>query len=277
MKRFLCLTALLLLSAVALRAQTEAEIDSWSDAKLDSIQVEKQYLINNYSMIGIQYGYGLLNTFFNPYRETSWLPAPVSFGVTWTRYYKMFGLYPYFGLQFGVLYGNQGFRFKTDPDTGITPTQDGMTGALLKVVEVPVLMQGHMDAGPVKFTVDGGVYAGYRLSVERFGEGVEPEYVKAFKPTDYRFDYGLKGGVGIAYMFDRFEIQLKGTFKWALQSYYQPDYFSQYYYRFTNPYDINISVGVHFLLEKRRGRTRAMLREEARRRVLEEHNQSTGQ
>ena len=41
MKRLLFLCSVLLFSATALRAQTEEEIDSWSDAKLDSIQVEK--------------------------------------------------------------------------------------------------------------------------------------------------------------------------------------------------------------------------------------------
>ena len=273
MKRLLCLSALLLLlPATLLRAQTEAEIDSWSDAKIDSIQVEKQYLINNYSMIGVQYGYGLLNTWFNPPRETTWRHAPLSFGVSWTRYYKMFGLYPYFGLQIALLYGHQGFSFKKNPETGVTPTQDGMTGALLRVVELPVLMQGHLDAGPLKFLVDAGSYVGYRLSIERFGEGGDPAFAQAFKPSDYRFDYGLKGGVGIGYQLDRVELHLKGTFKWSLQSYYEPNYYSQYYYRFSNPFDVHISVGVHLLLEKRRGRTRAMLREEARRMVQEAQN-----
>lgn len=268
MKRLLTLLCTALLCVPAL-AQTEEEIDAWSDAKLDSIQVEKQFLINDYSMIGVQYGYGLLNTWFNPYRETRWFHAPVSFGITWTKYAKMFGLYPYFGLQVGVLYGHQGFAFPTDDETGTTPTLDGMTAARLDVIEIPVLLQGHLDAGPVKFLVDAGLYGGYRLRIERFGETVPAEEVHAFKSTDYRYDYGLKGGVGIAYQFDRVEIHLKGTFKWALQSYYHPDYYSKYYYRFSNPYDVNISVGVHFLLEKRRGRTRSQLREEARRQVYE--------
>lgn len=268
MKRILTLLSALF-SSFLLLAQTVAEIDTYSDAQLDSIKIEKQFLINDYSMVGVQYGQELLNTFFNPVRDTRWRYQPHSFGVFWTRYAKMFGLYPYFGLQVGVLYGHQGFAFRENPETHAVGTLDGMTGAVLETVELPVLMQMHLDAGPVKFLFDGGVYGAYRLSIERFGDAVAEQWVHTFKDTDYRWDYGLKGGVGIGYMFDRFEIHLKGTFRWSLQGYYQPDYYSQYYYRFSNPYDVNISAGLHFLLEKRRGKTRRELRREAWKSVYE--------
>ena len=95
-------------------------------------------------------------------------------------------------------------------------------------------------------------------------------------PFENKFDYGVKGGVGFALMFDPVEIHVTAQARWSMSSLYQQNYYSEYYYRFANPLDLIISVGLHFQLTKRTGKTSAQLREEARRLVYpEQYKNST--
>ena len=120
-----------------------------------------------------------------------------------------------------------------------------------------------------------GAYAGYRLSIQRFpGKtgSVNPAYEHAFTPTDRRFDYGIKGGVGFGLVFDPIEIHINATYKHSLSSLYDPDHSSQYYYRFAYPASLVVSAGVHFQLTKRTGKTKASLRKEAKEMVYNIEN-----
>ena len=60
--------------------------------------------------------------------------------------------------------------------------------------------------------------------------------------------------------------------KWGWSPYYEPDYYSPYYYRYAYPLDLNITLGVYFQLTKRYGRTRSALRKMAREAVEKELN-----
>ena len=81
--------------------------DSLSNEYLDTVQVKKKFLINDYSMIGVHYGVQLLNTSFNPVWNTQFIFKPNTFGITYTRYGKMFGFMPYFGFQVGLFHSSQ--------------------------------------------------------------------------------------------------------------------------------------------------------------------------
>ena len=112
-----------------------------------------------------------------------------------------------------------------------------------------------------------GPYAGYRLGIQRFaGENgsVSKRYEHDFTPTDRRFDYGIKGGAGIGLVFDPIEIHIMASYKHAFASLYDPDHYSQYYYRFAYPSSLVVSAGVHFQLTKRSGKTKASLKKEAK-------------
>ena len=112
-----------------------------------------------------------------------------------------------------------------------------------------------------------GFYAGYRLSIHRYpGKTgyVSPENVRSFLPTDKRFDYGIKGGLGFGLVFDPIEIHIQAMYKHAFASLYEPDHASPYYYRFAYPSNIIISAGVHFQLSKRSGMSKAQLKKQAK-------------
>lgn len=234
-----------------------------TDAQLDTINVKKKLVINDYAMIGFQYGVGLSQVMWNPKQKQDMLFVPVNAGVTVTKYAKMFGFLPYFGFQAGLFYA----RFKYDKDNDYTYTVEGAEKAIMDVIEVPLLLQCHVDLWNFKFMVNLGCYGGYRLAIERFpgkSGSVAPEVQHSFLPTDRRWDYGIKGGVGFGLVFDPVEIHIQAMYKHSMSTLYNPDYYSEYYYRFAYPTNIVISAGVHFQITKRTGKTKAQLKKMAR-------------
>ena len=272
------LLALLLIPVFSLQAREkkkqslviETVVDSIPDAVLDTINITKKTFINDYSMIGVQYGAGLSQVMWNPSQKQDMILMPYNFGVTFTRYGKMFGYMPYFGFQVGVFYGQEGYQFKKNEDTGYTYTIQGADKAIMDVIEVPILSHMHIDFWKMKVMADIGLYVGYRLNIHRFpinGEYKNDSYAAmqdSFLETDNRWDYGIKGGVGFGFVFDPVEIHIKAAYKHALSSLYEPDHYSKYYYRYAYPSNIIVSVGLHFHLTKRTGRTKAELKKEAK-------------
>ena len=231
-----------------------------TDAQLDTINVKKKLVINDYAMIGFQYGAGLSQVMWNPKQKQEMLFVPVNAGVTVTKYAKMFGFLPYFGFQAGLFYAREGYRFKYDKDNDYTYTVEGAEKAIMDVIEVPLLLQCHVDLWNFKFMVNLGCYGGYRLAIERFpgkSGSVAPE-------VQHCWDYGIKGGVGFGLVFDPVEIHIQAMYKHSMSTLYNPDYYSEYYYRFAYPTNIVISAGVHFQITKRTGKTKAQLKKMAR-------------
>lgn len=242
----------------------DVDIESLSDGFLDSLNVNRDIRINDYTMIGLQYGMGLSQVSWNPSMKQTFRFVPVNFGIVYTRYGKMFGYMPYFGLQAGLFFAQEGYQFEKDEDEDYTPTVEGATGALMNVVEVPLMAHCHFDFWKMKLMVNLGLFGGYRLSITRYGDGVPDHLRNSFAETDRRFDYGIKGGAGFAFVFDPVEIHFTAMYKHSFGTLYDPDYASRYYYRYAYPANFVFSVGVHFQLTKRVGKTTHQLRREAR-------------
>ena len=264
---------LLFFSVLTLKAQKEKAVleisytDTLTNEFLDTVNVKKKLKLNDYSMIGVQYGVGLSQVMWNPSQKQDMLFMPVNFGVTFTKYGKMFGYMPYFGFQAGIFYGQEGYQFEYNEDKDYTYKIAGAEKAVIDVVEVPILSHLHFDLWHMKIIAQIGFYAGYRLSIHRYpGKTgyVAPENVRSFLPTDKRFDYGIKGGLGFGLVFDPIEIHIQAMYKHALSSLYEPDHASPYYYRFAYPSNIIISAGVHFQLSKRSGMSKAQLKKQAK-------------
>lgn len=240
--------------------------DTYTNEFLDTVNVKKSLVLNDYAMVGVQYGVGLSQVMWNPTHEQEMVFIPKNFGVTFTKYGQMFGM-PFFALKAGIFYAQEGYQFKYDEEYDYTYTIEGAEKALIDVVEVPMLFQVHLDSWKFKFMVEVGFYGGYRLGIQRFpGKGgmVKPELENSFTESDRRLDYGIKGGGGIALVFDPFEFHITASYKHALSTLYEPDHYSEYYYRYAYPSNIIISAGVHFHLSKRSGKTKAALKKEAK-------------
>ena len=268
----ICLSAVFPSFAQKLRVSDEMivlDVDSITDEQLDTIDVTKKLIINDYSMVGVQYGVGLSRVSWNPSQKQDHVFTPLNVGVTFTTYGKMFGYMPYFGLQTGIFYAREGYQFKYNEEKDYTYHIVGAERALIDVIEVPLLFQFHYDMWNMKILAQVGCYGGYRLSIERFDTHVtnvtlKPEYQHSFLETDRRWDYGIKGGGGFALVYDPVELQFMVSYKHALASLYEPDYNSKYFYRFAYPYNFIFSVGANFHITKRTGKTKADLKKQAR-------------
>lgn len=232
----------------------------------------KERPINDYILIGVNYGVTLSNMYFSPARHNrAWQFAPNYISVMFTKHSKMFDILPYFALTMGFAHGYEGFGFMKDPETGRSQTLDDAEHGQIEVFEIPALAQIHVDFHPGKILANVGVYGGWRNSISRSGPHLDPAYTNAFRPYENRFDYGLQGGAGFALMFDPIEIHFNALLRWSWSSLYKPDYASPYYYRYAYPIDIIASVGVYFQLTKRSGNTTGELRRQAREIVYGTH------
>ncbi len=266
------LTILLLaLCPVLLQAQDrdtlltiEPEI---TDAFLDTVNIRKTLNLNNYSTFGIQYGYGLCQTAFNPTKKQGMLETPMHVGIVFTHYEKLFGYLPYFGLQVGLFKGQDGYRFKKDDEGEWQGHVDGTTQCTFDYVEMPAMALGHLDLWHFKLLIGGGLYGAYRYKVDRTGEpslGFDESFAHSFRDYEHKWDYGWTVTAGFGLVFDPVEFHVTGRFRYGLGSLYEPDYYSQYYYRFAGAMDIVISAGIHVQLTKRSGKTSQQLRRQAR-------------
>lgn len=244
--------------------------DIYTREYLDTVNIKQKVVMNDYMSVGFQYGVALNRMMFNPPKDQSMLLTPVNFGVTFSKYGKMFGYMPYFGLQVGVFYGQDGYKTRFNKETGSRPTVDGAFEARYDYLEVPMLAMFHFDVVNFRLQANLGLYGGYRMEVERTGDSsFDQTYATSFYDYDIRFDYGIKGGAGFALLFDPIEFHVLAQVRYGFSSLYQPDYYSEYYYRYAYPFDVVISAGVQFQLTKRNGRTKADLKRQAKQMVLE--------
>ena len=281
-RAFLCLTALLIsglaLAQEAPRDTTSAAPEPSADPHLvlDTVRIHRQFEVNDYMTLGFEGGAALNNMLFNPPKDTRFFLGGSYVNILFTYYSKLFGYMPFFGVQIGFAHTTGGYRFKEDPDTKITPMLDGYTGGNWKVAEVPFLMVFRYDAPHFRIMAKAGMYAGYRYGIERqIGDRYKDmdgviisgynvhDYANAWRDIDRRYDYGLEGGAGFAFVFDPFEFHINGLLKYGWSSLYQPDYASPYYYRFSYPFDVFITAGIHVQLTRRTGKSKAQLRKEA--------------
>ena len=269
--RRLLLTILLMTAFVSAKAQIDSLM--YTPEYLDTVNVRSAKAINDYSMIGVNYGVTFSTVYFNPTKMgTTFRFQPTYFSLMYTHHEKMFNYLPYFGVTVGMSYWHEGVHFEDNPDTGFPLGYiDGATDVTMETVEIPAMMQMHFDSAPFKILANIGGYVGYRLSVEREGVYMDEEYAHSFREYDYRFDYGLCGGAGFGFMFDPVEIHFNVLGRWSLQNLYAPDYYNEifhpyntYYYRYANPIDISVTVGVYIQLSKRTGKTTAQIKKQAR-------------
>lgn len=237
--------------------------DLYSDIYLDTVKVNRVFELNDYSMIGVEYGVSFSRMLFNPPQTQTNLFSPNTFGIFYTRYGKMFNYLPYFGFKVGLRYSHEGYKFKENKDTKTTYNIEGATEAIMDVAEVPLMAHLHLDGLHYTIMADAGIYGGYRLNIKRTGDGVDESIVNSFLDTDRRFDYGLCGGVGFGLVFDPFEFHFNVNVRYSWGTIYDPDYVSKDYYRFAYPFDIMATAGVYFQLTRRTGRGKAQLRREA--------------
>ena len=260
--RLLSLFAAVLLLAPSLNAQ---ELPKGFEADTTTLVLREKGLVNDYSAFGVNFGPTVSRLFMNPsgYRQ-GWLYNPWYFSLSYIKNLKMFDILPYFGYQIGIAYGHEGYRFLPNKESGYQHSIEGASEVRISTVEIPFMVHGHIDWSHFKLMLNAGPYLGYRLGITRVGDSVTPGLENSFSAKDYRWDYGLYGGLGFAIVFDPVEIHFNAIgHLWSWGSLYIPNYHSEYYYSFAYPLDINFTVGIYFQLGKRFGKTTRQLKKEA--------------
>lgn len=236
----------------------------YTDEYLDSVSLKKKFIVNDYSLIGVEYGATANMMSFNPPRNSTYFITPNTIGVFYTRYGKMFGYLPYFGFKVGLRYTTEGYKFKENKETGVIADIEGATQAKMDLIEVPMMAHFHIDVLHFKVMADLGVYGGYRMNIERTGPNVDEAIKNSFLDTDRRFDYGLVGGIGFGLVFDPVEFHVNANLRYGWGTLYDPDYYSKYFYRFAYPLNVSVSAGLYFQLTKRTGKSKPQIKREAR-------------
>ena len=247
--------------------------DSVTDDYLDNAPLPKKARINDYWMVGVHGGVSVQHGYYNPPRQVSFFPNKPVYGFSITRFATMMNTFPNLGMEVGFQHNYEGYQFKEYEVDGETYQQDidGAYEAYMEVPEMFLLTHGHIDMGQyAKINLKLGVFGGYRMNITRSGPRVSPAIVNDFQDTDNRWTYGVQGGLGFGFMLDPFEVHLNAMVKWGWSTFYQPDKYSPYYYRFAYPLDATVTVGVYYQLTKRRGHTHGSLRRLAREVLAEE-------
>lgn len=263
------------------KPKVEQPASRYSDEYLDTVNVRKKLELNDYSMFGVEYGVSRNSQLFTPKFNSQPVFFPEFFGVTYTRYGKLIGS-PVVGFQVGAFYGHEGYELKVREENGLIRYQQILNATKVEMdyAEGAFMAVGHYDMPHFKLLLNIGPYAGYRLSLHRssalaqYGITVEidPALVDNFADFEKRFDYGLHGGAGFGVIFDPFEFQVNLRVRYSWSSLWEPNYNSEYYYRYAYPFDFMLTGGLHFHITRRYGKTRAMLRREAREIVEQMHN-----
>lgn len=265
----------LLASSLCALCRAQEETDAlpdpfeYTDEYLDTVKINNIFKLNDYLMVGVEYGVSFVRQQFVPKFSQETMMVPGHYGITLTKYSKMFGYMPYFGFQIGFFKGYEGYRFKPSPETGYTPNLEGAEQVVMQVYEVPFLTQLHYDTEYFKVIGLLGIYGSYRNTIERTGPNVAEEIAHSYRDFDYRYDYGLQGGGGLGLVFSPFELHLTAKVRYSWSSLFAPDYQQTEYYWYAYPFDVIVTGSLHFHLSKRTGRSRADLRRQAKRIVYE--------
>ena len=99
MAKRLTLTALLLTCAVLASAQDLRD------------SLKKAFSINDYTLVGVEYGASLSRMQFNPSKTQTNLFVPGTYGVFLLKYGKLFDGSPNFGFKVGARYSHEGYKF----------------------------------------------------------------------------------------------------------------------------------------------------------------------
>lgn len=274
-RRRYALTALLLLMPLLTYAggrheKHQRDTLKYPDAYLDTVQVNKVFTLNDYMLFGVEAGMGFNSQMFNPAYAQNWRRFPEHYEVSFTRYGKMFGYMPYFGLKIGAAYSHEGYKMKMNEETGYVSTISGATECEYDIAEILFLSHFHFDLPNFKIIADLGPYGAKRMNIERIGDNVKDEIRNVFLDSDRQLDYGIRAAAGFAIVLDPVELHLTAKVRYSFSNLYEPDYLSPYYYSYAYPLDVMVTAGLHFQLSKKTGKTRTVLKHDAYKAVFGE-------
>ena len=211
--------------------QAPQDMDNVIEVSIDSLdQLNKKSFdrFKSSHLIGVKYSYNICGAYFTPDISPSYIHTPLNLSLLYTYYHDLWGLMPYFGLQFGVKYGTEGFN----SEWGYSEKYD--------YIEIPLTSQFTYRVNKnLRLLLDVGTYYAYRI--KSYKEG-------GFDALDIRNDYGINAGAGFGLIFGPIELHIQANVKRGFCSVYQPQKLSDEYWLYGYNQQLNFSVGLHYNL-----------------------------
>ena len=185
-------------------------------------------------LIGVRYDFSFTGVSMTPDMGIKSINSPLNIAVLYTYYHPLWGAYDFFGLQTGLRYSKYGF---VNDEYQFEHFEQTVT-----FVELPFLSAFHIDLGEhFRILLSLGPFVGYRFATTKDN---------GFDCFDIRFDYGIVGGAGLAYILGkRIEFHLEGAFHYSLSMLYHPEKMSSTSWIYSYPWEASINFGVHFKIK----------------------------
>jgi len=201
-------------------------------------------------LVGVRSGVNYSGISFQFNDDPKTITTLKNFSLLYTYYHPMWEFFPYFGIQTGVTYSEQGFAMHDFLHEHHPELYDTTR---YQVLTIPVISQFHVDFWKMRLLVNIGAFGGYRLSAkESFftpaGERVSRDYI--FDCYDIRPDYGFIGGGGLAFRKKPFEIHFECNYQYSLSMLYSPRRYSNAAYIYIYPHQLTFSLALHYQLSK---------------------------
>lgn len=196
-------------------------------------------------LLGVRSGYNISGIDFQRNDQPKTVPTLLNFSILYTHYHPMWDMFPYFGIQTGITFTEQGYAIP-----GYHPERYDTTR--YQVLTIPVVSQFHVDFWKMRLLVNLGAFGGYRLSATESyyineQERISGKYI--FDCYDIRPDYGVIGGGGIAFKMDPFELHFECNYQYSLSMLFNPKKLSNTSYIYVYPHQLVFSVALHYHLK----------------------------
>lgn len=209
----------------------EFDLYSFKDAqtKIKDSTVLYQHLI------GVKYGYAMSNVAFSTSGNHKGIKSSENYGVYYTYLHSMLNNMPYFGFQTGISRSVYGYTHVSE----ISENEFREDEQVYYAAELPLIAIFRVDIKKVRLMLGVGGYASYIYDTELPG-GI-PE-------TTNDWGMGIIGQGGIALVFHPIELHFECSYKYGLSHFLDPKIYSEDYWLYTHPTQLQVSAGIHFRL-----------------------------
>ena len=182
-------------------------------------------------MVGIRGGYAFNGVSFNPDRKQKMVPSYRNASILYTYYHDLWKTMPYFGLQTGFTYTQQGYE---TPDLK----------RVYEVLRIPLTSQFHIDFWKMRLLINLGCFGSYRMSAIDYTIDVPDGQQVEFDSNHLYLDYGIQGGLDLSLVLRPFEFQIEANYLYSLSMIENPALYSNEYYTYGYPNQLLFTLGI---------------------------------
>lgn len=209
----------------------EFDMNSFADA---TSKIKDSTILYSH-LLGVKWGYSISGVSFSQTNKNKKIKSAENYGIYYTYLHSMLGRMPYFGVQVGLAKTQIGYReVRETGDNAFTETDQAYSA-----IEFPFSALFRGDISRIRLMLGIGGF-GYYIYDTDIPEGM-PE-------TTNKFGFGIQGHGGIAIKFRPVELHFEAGYKYGLTHFCDPKIYSEEYWLYTHPNQLQITVGLFFNL-----------------------------